>query len=923
MGATFGLLGAVEAWAEGDALRLGHARQRCVLAALLVERGQPLSINQLVYRVWGEEAPRQARETLYGYVSRLRKALDPTSTNIERTPSGYLVAIDPMSVDLHRFRQLASSGTDNPGRLAALEEALGLWRGEALARLDGPWATALRRSLERERFAAELDRNDVGLVLGRHNELLPAMLVLAETHSLDERLAAQVMLGLYRAGRQAAALDHYQRIRHRLTNTLGADPGHALRELHQRILTADQQLLLTVDPTRGQATTAGSAIPRQLPASPWLFNGRVRELAELDKWLDDRKGVRRSAEVVVIAGAGGTGKTWLAMQWAHNHADRFPHGQLYVDLHGFDPVVQPLRPSVVIRGFLHALGVDPQTLPNDQQTGVGLYRSLVADRRLLILLDNARDADQVLPLLPGGRTCTVVITSRSRLLGLTATHGARVIDLGLFDRADARDLITGQLGRRRVAAEPTAVAELIDHCGGLPLALRIVAARAAHPVVRLADLAAELRETTSRLDTFDIGSLTTNLRAVFSASHQALSSATASLFVVLGHVPGSDIGTEAAASLAGLPVARTRALLRDLVVANLVQSDQPGRYRMHDLLRLYAIELSDQADTDAPRRLVDFYLHTAFAAERLLHPHRLPIEMPDPAPGCVPERFGDEESSALEWLTTEHANVLAAQRVAVAFEWHDRVWRLAWVLDTFHRRRGHLDQQLDAWRTGMAACRRIGDPTPIMLAHRNLGIAYIRADRHDEALDHLRQSLELTVDQNDLANQAHNHLILAYAWERGGDEEQALRHATLALPLFEAVGTPVWLAQAHNQVARYAARLGRPDQARDHSRTALDLFREHGDRDGEADTLSTLAQLAQHTGRHPEAISHYEAALGIRRELGHAYGEADILEQLGEIHSALSRHDDAERTWRQAVSLFTTQRRTADAQRLAARLAAN
>lgn len=734
------------------------------------------------------------------------------------------------------------------------------------------------------------------------------MRVLTDAHPLDERLAGQLMLALYRAGRQAEALDHYQGMRQRLVTGLGADPGPALRDLHQRILTADPGLLVV------KAVMTEPPVPRQLPAPPWMFSGRAAELAALDKSLD---GVGHAVEVVAIAGAGGTGKTWLALHWAHTHADRFPGGQLYVDLRGFDPVEEPLSTAAAVGAFLHGLGVDPEAVPTDPQTRAGLYRSRVADRKLLIVLDNARDVAQVLPLLPGSPACMVLVTSRQQLRGLTATHGARLVELDVFEQVEANELLAGHLGHNRVATEPDAVAELIDHCGGLPLALSIVAAHAADPAVRLADLAGELREVTSRLDTLDAGDLTTNLRAVFSSSLQALAPETAELFGLLGSAPGTDIGRLAVASLAGVP--RARALLRDLVTAHLVREHQPGRYRMHDLLKLYAVEHFEVA-AEALRRLVDFYLHTAHRAEQILHPHRLPITVAPLVPGCQPQPLAGEEE-ALAWLETEHANVLAAQRLAATFEWHDRVWQLAWALDTFHRRRGHLDHQLAAWQAGLVACQRLADPGPLALAHRNVGIACVRADRHDEALDHLQRALSLTTDVGDVTNQAHNHLILAYAWERQGEDDRALEHATHALPLFEALGTPVWLAQANNQVARYAARLGHHEQARDHSRTALTLFRQHEDRDGEADTLSTLGHLAYQTGEHTQALSHYEQALHIRRDLGHAYGEADILAQLGEVHTALHQPDEARHAWTQAASLLTAQGRTAEARRVTTRLA--
>ncbi|NUT50651.1 MAG: transcriptional regulator, partial [Saccharothrix sp.] len=534
MSVTFGLLGEIQVHVDGVAVDLGHARQRCVLAALVVDANRPQSLDALTERIWGGQAPRQSRNTLYGYLYRLRQAFaDVPGVAIDRTPGGYLLPVDEHEVDLHRFRALVKRSTDtgdDAESLALVERALALWRGPALGGVEGTWADAVRRSLDHERWVALLHRNDVALRLGRHDALVAELAALADEHPLDERVAGQLVLALYRCGRQADALHHYQLVRRRLADELGTDPGPQLRELHQQVLEGE----LT------QPVAARTPTPRQLPAAPRLFVGRVDELARLDKALAPQQG---RAPALAIVGAGGTGKTTLALHWAHRAADRFPDGQLHADLRGFDPSGPPVSPAAVLSGFLDALGV---AAPADPDRQVALYRSLVAGKRLLVVLDNARDTAQVLPLLPGSGTCTVLITSRHRLTGLSVTHGVPTLALDVLTDAEARDLLTGHLSGQRAHEEPDAVARLLRWCAGLPLAVGIVAARAAvHPDFPLAALADELQEDPG-LDAVDTDERSISLRAVVGASYRAGPPAAARAFALLGVAPGPDIGVQAA-----------------------------------------------------------------------------------------------------------------------------------------------------------------------------------------------------------------------------------------------------------------------------------------------------------------------------------------------------------------------------------------
>ncbi|MFD9698375.1 BTAD domain-containing putative transcriptional regulator [Lentzea sp. NPDC059081] len=532
----FGLLGEVEVRVGDRVVDAGHPRQRCVLAVLLVEANRLVPVDVLVDRVWGERVPHRARNAVAGYVSRLRQALP--GVRITGRQGGYVLTVDPMSVDLHRFDVLverARLGPLDAGDL--LDEALRLWRGDPFSTSDTPWFAGVRAAVQARRFAALLDRNDLALRQGRHAELLAELHETAALFPLDERLAGQLVLALYRSGRQADALLRYEQVRRRLADELGADPGPELRSAHRQVLAAD-------------------LVPRQLPARPRSFVGRAGELASLDALLAGR------TPVVAVSGTAGVGKTALAVHWAHRVADRFPDGQLHVDLRGFGP--RPaMTPGEAMRAVLDALGLDVRT---------DLYRSALAGKRVLVVLDNARDADQVRPLLPGGPGGLVLVTSRTRLPGLVAADGAHPVALGLLSTTESRELVTARLG----VAPSAAVDEIVRRCAGLPLALSVVAARVACTGFSLESIAAELRDG---LDPFDAGDPATDLRAVFSWSYRALSPEAARVFRELG----AGVAAE---------VVENRQALTELTRAHLLTEHRPGRYALHELLRAYAAELA-------------------------------------------------------------------------------------------------------------------------------------------------------------------------------------------------------------------------------------------------------------------------------------------------------------------------------------------
>ncbi|WP_158850368.1 AfsR/SARP family transcriptional regulator [Saccharothrix deserti] len=915
-GVEFGVLGPVTIWHGGRQLAVGSAQQRCLLAVLVSEAGRVVSLERLVDALWDDDAvPRTARNVVQKCVSELRKlvAVDP-EVGLAHRPPGYVLEVEPERVDLHRFRALVARARGADDRVVLLRRALELWRGEPLA--DVPGLASVKQALVEERLAVLEDCLAAEVDSGRHAEAIPQLRALVAERPLRERPTGLLMLALYRGGRQADALEHYQHARQRLAEELGTDPSPALRELHQRILTADASLTTTEPaPPGGNGHTV---VPRQLPAAPAPFVGRHDALDRLDTALNTA-GEATTVLITAIGGAGGIGKTWLALHWAHRHADRFPDGQLFVDLRGFSPEGEPMEPAVAVRGFLDALGVDPGRIPVEPHAQAALFRSLVADKRMLIVLDNAADTTQITPLLPGSRTCTVVLTSRNRLPGLITGHSAQHVSLDVLTDSEARALLADRLGTGRVDAEPAAVEKLVRVCGGFPLALSIIAAHAhTRPHLLLAAVAAELLDL--GLDALDDEDPTASLPAVLSWSHRALTPELRQVFALLGIAPGPDIGLPAAASLTALPLPQARKALRTLEDASLLTRDAHGRYTMHDLIRGYATaaaqhDLAEHVREPALRRVVDFYVHTSYAADRLLNPHST-FPPPDPtAPGTRPHPLVDV-SAALAWLDTEHANLLAAQHLAATHRWHHLVWPLAWALTTFHVRRGHRHDDVAVWQAAVDAAAHLSAPAVHIRAHRGLGIAYSRLERHDEATGHLHQALALAQYHRDTTEQAHTHHDLALAWTRHGDDQQALEHAQRALALFRELDRPVFEAITLNSVGWLNARLGDYDTARVHCRAALTLHRRHRDPEGEAATLDSLGYIDHHTGHHRQAVEHYGQALILRRDHGNTDQATDTLKSLGHPYAALGEREQARAVWQEALELYRQQGRDADAERV-------
>ncbi|MEU4449596.1 tetratricopeptide repeat protein [Actinosynnema sp. NPDC050801] len=667
-------------------------------------------------------------------------------------------------------------------------------------------------------------------------------------------------------------------------------------------------------------------VPRQLPAAPALFAGRSAELARLDRVLTattapaDPADTGATVLVSAIGGVGGIGKTWLALAWAHRRLERFPDGQLFVDLRGFSPTGESVQPAVAVRGFLDALGVEANRIPTDLDAQAALYRSLVAGRRMLIMLDNAATSEQVAPLLPGSPSCTVLVTGRHRLASLIDRHGARHLPLNVLSPEEARGLLAARLGADRIAAEPEAVDELIGLCGGHPLALSITARTAEpHPDVALAETAAELRDLGLEAldhDTDPAASLPT----VLSWSLHHLTDQQRTVFALLGIAPGPDTTPPATAALTDLPDSTARRTLSGLENASLLERRPGGRYAMHDLVRRYATDtahttLPEHAREAALTRVVDFHLHTAHAADRLLAPHRPILNPEPPAPGVHPHPLSDA-AVATAWLEAEHTTLLANQRAAAALGRHHVVWHLAWTLDVFHIRRGHRRDALAAWRAALDASTHLPDSATRSRAHRLLGNAYIRLRLHEEAAEHLNQALVSAVRHRDLAEQAQTHEVFSSSWEQRGDDRQALDHARRALDLYRVLNKPKREAYALNSVGWFAARLGEFDTARDHCNAALILHRHHHNTDGEAATLDSLGLIDHRAGDHHQAVDYYHQALTLYRTLGHSYEVANALDSKGHPLAVLGYHERARRVWQEALELYRDQGRDADAERV-------
>ncbi|TLS42677.1 tetratricopeptide repeat protein [Streptomyces montanus] len=937
---TFTVLGPIRAQRAGADLALGSPQERALLALLLVRAGQPVSVSEIVDVLWGPHPPHSAVNVIRRHVGSLRRLVEPglparaAGRWLIREAGGYRWAADSDSLDLLRFRRLRDearrAADESPARaVELLTQALSLWQGPVASGLPPEiHERAGFVSVDRERLAAVQEAADAALRAGVPGAVLPELREAAARNPLDEPLLARLILVLAATGRRSEALSTYQGACSRLAEELGIDPGAELREAHHAAL---QDAPATGPGAAGTGSdtptppTASATPPAQLPHDLPTFTGRRAELDAALALLTGHDG--RPAETVVIsaiAGMAGIGKTTLAVHWAHRVADRFPDGQLYVNLRGYDPSGAVMSAGEAVRLFLDALGVPPERVPHGVDAQAALYRGLLARRRFLVLLDNARDTDQVRPLLPGTPGCLTIVTSRNQLSGLVSAHGAHALTLRPLDAEQARVFLARRLGAERLDGESGAVAEITALCAGLPLALACVAARAAaHPHFPLSAIAAELRATHGSLDAFSRTDASANVSAVFSWSSGAVSPGAARLFRLLALHPGPDFSVPAAATLAGLPAREARQLLTELADVHLIGEHAPGRYAFHDLLRAHAAELVHAQHPEAERlaatdRLYAYYLHTAHTADLLLTPHADSLPPEQPPAGVAAEPLANDQQ-ALTWLTAEYP-VLLSLIDAAAHSGRDRLaCLLTWSLEPFFDRRGHWHDYAAAHRTALESALRLADPAWEARGLRGLARAEGRLGLYEQSRPRLGRALELFTELGDDIGRANTHRSLGWECDQQGDLPGALRHNQQALELLRDGGQRVAQASVLNAVGWYHALLGQYRQSLSHCSEALAMLRDLGDRYGQAATWHSIAYAHHHLGRHPQALLGYRNALALCQELGVPYMEASTLVDLGDTHLTMGDHDDAHAAWRQALTLFTSLGHP-DADRVRARL---
>ncbi|MCL7376910.1 BTAD domain-containing putative transcriptional regulator [Streptomyces sp. 35G-GA-8] len=916
----FAVLGPVQVWRAGRELSLGRPQERALLALLLVRAGQPVPVSDLVAALWGTRPPHSAVNVIRRHVGSLRRLLEPglpvraAGRWLVRASGGYQLMTDPDTLDLLEFRRLCEAarqvaGETPPTRtLDLFTEALGLWRGPVAAGLAPETRAHLPLdALAHERLMAVREAADAAVAAGLPGAVLPELRKAAADHPLDEPVQARLILALGATGRRTEALSTHETVSARLATELGIDPGPELLDVHRAVLL---DALPTAPPTAAASWSRAPLLPSpaQLPHDLPTFIGRRAELERAFTLCTNDAGAPGTATIAAISGMAGVGKSTFAVHLAHRIAERFPDGQLYMNLRGYDPSGAVVRSEDAVRGFLDALGVPPERIPRCPDAQAGLYRSVLAGRRVLVVLDNAHDTEHVRPLLPGTPGCLTLVTSRNELSGLVAAHGAHPLALPPFGDKEARSLLAHRLGTDRVTAEPRAVDEFIRRCAGLPLALTCVAARAAaHPRFPLSTIAAELREAHGSLDAFAMPDVSVDVGTVFSWSSNALSTEAARLFRLLALHPGPDFTASAASVLAGRPVRPSRLLLTELVGAHLITEHAPGRYAFHDLLRAHAAELlhAQHPETElreAAHRLYGHYATTAHAARGLLAPAADPV--PDP-PSAPPQGAPSDDRSALAWLSAEYAVLLAVVAAATA-SGHDRLaCTLVWSLEPFFDRRGHWHDGLAAHRTALDLAQRLDDPRTTARALRGLARAESRLGLHEQSRPRLAAALELAIGLNDDIGRANAHRSLGWESDQQGDTAGALRHNQLALGLFTAAGHQAGLASVLNSVGWYHARLGQYREALSHCFRALTMLQDLGDRYGEAATWDSIAYAHHHLGRHPQALVGYRNALLLYRELGVPYLEAETLNRMGDTHLATGGIEAARDSWEEALVLFT------------------
>lgn len=871
-----GVLGPVEVTKDGRQVSLGAARLRCVLGLLALEAGRVVPTARVAEALWGERPPRGQANSIQVTVSKLRRVVAGEAA-ITRRGQGYLLDVDPGAVDLHRFRSAVTrAGALGAGQdvraEAILADALRLWRGAPLADVDSDLIRhRLVPSLEQEWLSARLDHAEVTLRLGGHAKALPELTALARQHPHQQRLAAQLMLALYRDGRPDDALSAYRRLRADLGQHSGLEPSRELRKLHQDILRADPAL----DPPAAETArvTLRAVKPAQLPLAVAEFTGRDAEVARL-------LGHARTGSISALAGQGGVGKTALALQVAHELAAEFPDGQLYVNLGGARP--GPLEPSRALVGLLSALGVPSGHLPDRLEERSALFRSLLAGRRLVILLDDAASEAQVRPLLPGTRSVVVLVTSRTSLLGLEGTHHLR---LGVLTRAQAVGLLAKVAGATRIGDEPEASAELAGLCGYLPLAVRVAAARlVARPRLSVSQLVRRLSDERRRLDELVAGDLA--VRAGLRLSYQALAPRLRHAFRTFALLGVPDFASWAGAAMLGVSAVEAEELLEALVDVHLIEVshvDTTGRarYRFHDLTRLFARECAFAEDDEAVRaeslrRAVGCWLALADDANRRLpHPVLDLIDGTAPRPaltdGCTRELLADP----IAWFDAERTSLLVLVQDAAEAACPAPAWEAAQVSAGYLAIRNLRDEWAETNRSALRASTAAGDRLGEAVTLRGLALHILPVD-HLAAHEHAAAAHRLFAGLGDRRGQADALRLRGAALrlaERSDEAMECLREAVKAArgeAWVSTVSALILMALVHRDA-------GRLDEVAPCLHRARELARRLGDEPSEAFAWLLEGSVLSTQDKTDAAVAAFERALALFRALGHRATQAMTL----------------------------------------------
>ncbi|WP_235783713.1 AfsR/SARP family transcriptional regulator [Amycolatopsis orientalis] len=891
------MLGSLRVWLGREELDLGPPARRAVLGLLVLAGGEATSQQDLVDALWGERPPRSAVNVLQTHVKHLRRLLEPDrpsrsgSEILPHVGGGYALRWDAVDVDLPHVRKLIAEANDalrdgETGRAAALfGEAVRWWRGKPLA--DVPLLATHPKvlSLVAERRSLLARYGDAMLSIGAAEEVLTELLEAAAEQPLDEPAQARLIRAYHGAGQRATAFRLYREVRERLVEELGVEPGPELLAAHAALLDEGEPLPV-VKPR------AAARVPRQLPAEPPGFTGRTTELSILDELMPRAGSFDGSVALAAITGTAGAGKTALAVHWAHRVKDRFPDGQFYADLRGHSPG-PPATALDVLTRFLSALEIPAERLPVDTETASALYRTLMTDRKALVVLDNVDSTEQVRPLLPAGPGCLVLVTARDRMTGLVALHGARRLTLDMLDPGEALELLARVLGPERIRAEREAAAEVAGLCAYLPLALRIAAANLAdNPGNGIEDYVIELRKGNLLAALTVPGDEQIAVRTAFDLSYAALPAETRRLFRLLSLFPGNDIGVEAVEILTGSE--RAGAMLDTLAGAHLVEQHAPDRYHFHDLLRRYAADRRESRESPAERasarrRLHEWYLRAVDSAAKQVYPHmfRVPLSVPDgPIPPAAKEK-------AAEWLETELANVVAVVEEAARSGPRPVAWLLADAL------RGYFWMSLRQveWRAAagaaLSAAEEDGDPRARASARFSLADLSFRQGRYREAVRHYTGALVLARRAGWVEAQAAVLGNLGCAYWQSGRLPAAAARFSRGLALSRRVGRPEGEAVALGNLGLVHWEMGDLPRAAEHYEQALLRYRRIGSRYGEAINLSNLGQVQHARGRTTEAAGLLAKALALHRDAGNRAGEAETLGRLASVYGDLGRITDA------------------------------